>query len=98
MRLAEVPMYAVDAIVRRAPALQKTADNPKPAAHMNASQIDKLGLKAGSTVQVVAPQGVAHLDLVVDPHVPEGCVLVPAAYPETAMLGAHGPVIVRSSP
>ncbi|MDO8704938.1 MAG: NADH-quinone oxidoreductase subunit NuoG [Sulfuricaulis sp.] len=95
MRLAEVPIYAVDAIVRRAPALQKTADNPKPAAHMNAAQADKLGLVAGQAVQVVAPHGVAQLDLVIDARVPEGCVLVPAGYPETAMLGAHGPVTVR---
>ena len=95
MRLAEVPIYAVDAIVRRAPALQKTADNPKPAVHMNAAQADKLGLVAGQAVQVVAPHGVAQLDLVIDARVPEGCVLVPAGYPETAMLGAHGPVTVR---
>jgi NADH-quinone oxidoreductase subunit G len=34
-RLAEVPMYAVDAFTRRAPALQATADNPPPAARLN---------------------------------------------------------------
>ncbi len=97
MRLTEVPMYAVDAVVRRAPALQKTADNPPPAARMNAQQINKLGLKAGDAVQVVTPQGVARLDLVEDPRVPEDCVLVPAGYPETVMLDAYGPVTVRAA-
>lgn len=96
MRLTEVPMYVVDAVVRRAPALQKTADNPPPAARMSAVQASRLGLKAGDAVQVVTPQGVACLDLVADPRVPEGCVLVPAGYPETAMLGVYGPVTVRA--
>jgi NADH-quinone oxidoreductase subunit G len=95
MRLAEVPIYAVDPIVRRAPSLQKTGDNPPPAARMNAAQADKLGLTPGASVQLVTPQGVARLELVVDERVPGGCVLAPAGYPETVMLGAHGPVTVR---
>jgi NADH-quinone oxidoreductase subunit G len=97
VRLTEVPMYAVDAVVRRAPALQKTADNPPPAARMNAAQVSKLGLRAGDAVQVVGPQGTARLDVVVDARVPEGCVLVPAGCPETAMLDASGPVTVEAA-
>ncbi len=97
MRLAETPIYAVDPIVRRAAALQKTADNPPPAARMNAAQAEKLGFEPGNNVQLVTPQGVVRLELVVDARVPEGCVLVPAGYPETVMLGAHGPVTVRAA-
>jgi len=97
MRLAEVPIYAVDPIARRAPSLQKTVDNPPPAARMNALQADKLGLAPGANVQLVTPQGVVRLDLVVDYRVPDGCVLTPAGYPETVMLGAHGPVTVRAA-
>ena len=97
MRIAEVPIYAVDPIVRRAPALQKTADNPPPAARMNAAQADKLGLAAGINVQLVTPLGTALLELVLDERVPDGCVAAPAGYPETVMLGAHGPVTVRAA-
>ncbi|MHB8534487.1 MAG: NADH-quinone oxidoreductase subunit NuoG [Sulfuricaulis sp.] len=97
VRLAEVPIYTVDAIVRRAPALQQTADHPPPAARMNAAQAGKLGLKDGVAVQVTMAQGEARLDLVVDDRVPPGCVLVPTGYPETSMLGAHGPVTVRAA-
>jgi NADH-quinone oxidoreductase subunit G len=97
MRLAEVPIYALDPIVRRAPALQKTADNPPPAARMNAAQADKLGLAAGANVQLVTPQGAASLELVVDDRVPDGCVLAPSGYPETVTIGAHGPVTVRAA-
>src|SRR3989344_5245379 len=95
MGLAEVPMYAVDPIVRRAPALQKTADNPPPSARLNAAQAGKLGFQGGERVQVVMSQGVALLDLVLDERAREGGVLVPAGYPETAMLGAHGPATVK---
>jgi NADH-quinone oxidoreductase subunit G len=95
MRLAEMPMYAIDPIVRRAPALQKTADNPPPSARLNAVQAGKLGFQGGESVQVVMSQGVARLDLVLDERVPDGCVLVPAGYPETTMLGAHGPATLK---
>ena len=96
MRLAEVPIYAVDPIVRRAPALQKTADNPKPAVRINRAQAGKLGFKGGESVQVAMSQGTAQLDLVLDERVPDGCVLVPAGYPETAMLGAQGPATLKA--
>ncbi|MDP2706488.1 MAG: molybdopterin-dependent oxidoreductase, partial [Burkholderiales bacterium] len=97
MRIAEVPMYAVDAIVRRASSLQKTADNPPPAARLNTAQAGKLGLENGLTVQVVMAQGVARLELVLDERVPDGCVLVPAGHSETSMLGAHGPATVKGA-
>jgi NADH-quinone oxidoreductase subunit G len=97
MRLAEIPMYTVDPIVRRAPALQITADNPPPSARLNAAQAGKLGFQGGASVQVVMSQGVARLDLVLDERVPDGCVLVPAGYPETAMLGAHGPATLKGA-
>ncbi len=95
MRIAEVPMYAVDAIVRRAPSLQNTADNPPPSARLNATQASKLGFEHNQTVQVIMAQGVARLDLVLDERVPDGCVLVPAGYAETYMLGAHGPATLK---
>ena len=94
MRIAEVPIYAVDPLVRRAPALQACADNPKPAARVNASQAQRLGLNHGDAVVVRMLEGEARLELVIDSRVPEGCVLVPAGYPETAGLGAHGPATV----
>ncbi|HEY5682444.1 MAG TPA: NADH-quinone oxidoreductase subunit NuoG [Sulfuricaulis sp.] len=95
MRIAEVPMYAIDAIVRRAPSLQKTADNPPPSARLNAVQAGKLGFENGQTVLVAMAQGVASVELVLDERVPDGCVLVPAGYAETCMLGAHGPATLK---
>src|SRR5690606_11422429 len=47
LRIAEVPLYAVDPIVRRAPALQRTADNPGTTARVNAGEARRLGLEPG---------------------------------------------------
>jgi NADH-quinone oxidoreductase subunit G len=93
-RLAEIPMYRVDALVRRAPALQKTADNPGAVARMHPAQAARFNLNAGDNVRVVMQEGEARVALELDEGIPEGCVWVPAGYPETAGLGAHGPMTI----
>ena len=93
LRLSEVPIYAGDNLVRRAPPLQATPDSVKPSARMNAAQAAKLGLDAAPSVRV-AGAGEAVLDMAIDPRVPDGCVLIAAGYRETAMLGGDGPVRV----
>jgi len=98
IRLADVPMYAVDSIVRRATALQATHDNPRPAARVNQAEADRLGVFNGTPVTVRMVEGSANLPVVVDERVPDGCVLVSSGYPETATLGAFGPAtVVRAS-
>ena len=94
IRLADVPMYAVDSIVRRASALQATHDNPPPAARLNQAEADRLGVFNGTPVTVRMVEGSADLPVVVDPRVPDGCVLVSSGYAETATLGAFGPATV----
>jgi len=94
IRLADVPMYAVDSIVRRASALQATHDNPPPAARLNQAEADRLGVFNGTPVTVRMVEGSAELPVVIDPRVPDGCVLVSSGYAETATLGAFGPVTV----
>jgi len=92
VRISEVPIYAVDSIVRRAPALLKTRDNPKPAAHLNPAQANKLGFSDGAKVRVQIGNGQALLNLVVDKRVPDGCVWIPAGFSEVAGLSMVGPV------
>jgi NADH-quinone oxidoreductase subunit G len=94
-RIAEVPIYAVDALTRRAPALQATADNPGPAARMNAVQAATLGVDDGDQVLVRMAAGDAELELVVDARVPDGCVWIPSGFVETAGLGACGLATVQ---
>lgn len=90
-RVVEVPMYRVDALVRRSPALQKTEDNPGPVALVHPDQAASLNLQDGATVHVVMQDGEAQVVLHFDERVPEGCMWLPAGYAETAGLGAHGP-------
>ena len=90
IRIADVPPYASDMLVRRATPLQQTRDNPKSVAHMNAAQAAKLGLAGVSMVRVQLGGGEAELRLVVDPRVADGCVLVAAANAQTADLGGQG--------
>ena len=94
IRIAEAPMYVTDMILRRANALQQTLDNPKPGAHVSATQADKLGVGGGDHVVVRMTEGNATLPLVIDKRIPEGCVYVPVGYKETSTLGAHGPVSI----
>jgi NADH-quinone oxidoreductase subunit G len=93
-RILETPMYVGDPILRRAHALQATHDNPPPAARMNETEAGKAGLRDGEQVVVRMVEGAANLPLVIDPRVPDGCVLVPSGYRQTATLGASGPVTV----
>jgi NADH-quinone oxidoreductase subunit G len=93
-RILETPMYVSDPILRRARSLQATRDNPPPAARMNEVEAGKAGLQDGEQVVVRMVEGAAHLPLVIDSRVPDGCVLVPSGHPQTATLGASGPVTV----
>ncbi|MBI4985906.1 MAG: NADH-quinone oxidoreductase subunit G [Rhodocyclales bacterium] len=87
-RVADVPIYFADALVRRAPSLQKTQDAAAPAARMNAATLAKLGAAAGDSLRIRQGAGVAVLAAQVDAGVPDGCVRIAAAHATTAALGA----------
>jgi NADH-quinone oxidoreductase subunit G len=87
-RIAEVPIYAADAVVRRARALQMTHDAAAPVAWMNRALAGKLGLQDGDGVRVRQGRGEAVLAAGIDDKLPDNCMRVAAARPETAALGA----------
>ena len=87
-RVAEVPIYATDAIVRRSAPLQATHDALPPRAVMHSDEIKKLGLQPGEQVSVKVGQGSALLALAVDDTLPKGVVRVAAGHASTAGLGA----------
>ena len=70
------------------------SDNLAPAAYVNDAQAERLGLSDGASVIVRVADNAASLRLVVDVRVPDGCVLVPGGYSETAALGVYGAVSV----
>jgi len=87
-RIADVPIYFADPLVRRAPSLQRTADARAPRAWMNARLMQRLELVAGAPLRVRQGPGEAMLIAALDDRLPEDCVRVAAAHPSTAGLGA----------
>ena len=92
-RLADVPIYSSDSIVRRAAALQKTRDARAPRAMANAATLAAASLAAGDKARVVQGEASVLLDCAVDERLPDGVVRVSAAHASTATLGAmFGPI------
>ena len=91
-RLADVPVYSADALVRRSPSLQATADAKAPVASLPPALWAELGLAEGAQVKVGqdGPNGAASaiLPAVLDDSLPANVVRVPAAHALTASLGA----------
>src|SRR5581483_77947 len=85
-RIAEVPIYFADALVRRSAPLSKTRDAMPPTARMNRATLQRLGLHEGDLVRIVQG-GAATLKVVEDPAVPTDCVRVASSHPMTADLG-----------
>ncbi len=87
-RLADVPIYATDATVRRAHSLQLTADARGPVASLPAGLWQQLGLQDGAKVRVTQGEGATVLPAKLDATLAEHTVRVPAGHLSTAMLGA----------
>lgn len=87
-RLADVPIYSSDAIVRRASSLQLTADARPPRAALPAALWQQLGLAAGDSVRVTQGQASTVLPAVLDASLAANTVRVAAGHGATATLGA----------
>ncbi len=86
-RIADVPIYFADPLVRRASSLQQTRDAVLPSARMCAMTLAKLGLTAGMSVRVSQGEGEAVLIAEADESVPAECVRIAAAHTSTHVLG-----------
>ena len=87
-RIADVPIYATDALVRRAPSLQLTADARAPVVGVPSALWGQLGLRSGDRVRVTQGQGSAVLPAREDSSLAADCVRVAAGHADTAALGA----------
>lgn len=85
-RLASVPIYAVDALVRRAASLQKTADARPPVVRLNGGTMAAQGLADAARVRVRQGSGEAILPLVRDDRVAMDVAWIPAAHPSVENL------------
>ena len=101
-RLADVPIYSSDPIVRRAESLQKTRDARPARARANGATIARLGLVAGDPVRVRQSAGgvagEATLELERDDALADGVVRVAAGQPGTAgLVCAFGAISIEKA-
>ncbi len=95
-RVADVPIYFADPLVRRAPSLQLTKAARAPRARVHRTLLEQLGIPEGAQIRVRQGQGEAVVATVVDPDVPPGVVWLAAAHASTCALEAlSGPVTVE---
>ena len=95
-RVGETPMYQLDPIVRRSPALQATTDAAAPQAWLGSEWMTRLGVAEGDAVRLRQGAGEAVMSVRRDDRLAVGAVRVAAAHPLSAMLGARlGPISVE---
>ncbi|MEI2676661.1 MAG: NADH-quinone oxidoreductase subunit NuoG [Burkholderiaceae bacterium] len=87
-RIADVPIYETDALVRRARSLQLTADGRAPFAGLPAGLWAQLGLQEGSLVRVTQGSASAQLPARLDATLNARTVRVPSGTAQTRALGA----------
>jgi len=92
-RLADVPIYAADALVRRAESLQKTPLAQTAQIRINSQTAQKLGLHNAAQAKAKQRNGEFVLPLVLDDSIPDACAWIAAGLTATAQLGPlFGPI------
>jgi NADH-quinone oxidoreductase subunit G len=87
LRIADVPLYAVDAMVRRAAPLQATRDADVAQIRANAATLAAAGLAGASEATLRQGGHEVVLPLVSDERLPDNAVFLPAGLAESAGLG-----------
>ncbi len=87
-RVADVPIYYADAVVRRAVSLQHTRDAATPIVLMHGAELTRLGVATGEQVKVSQGAGSVNLMAAADDSLPMGAVRIAAGHAATAALGA----------
>jgi NADH-quinone oxidoreductase subunit G len=95
-RVADVPIYSTDMLVRRAAPLQLSADARPPVVGLPTALWKQLGLQPGAKVLLDQGQGAVVLPAREDATLADGSVRVAAGHASTAALGAmFGPITVE---
>ncbi|MEZ5574742.1 MAG: NADH-quinone oxidoreductase subunit NuoG [Candidatus Competibacteraceae bacterium] len=95
-RVAEVPIYAADSLVRRARSLQLSPLAQPVEVRLHPDMARDLGVAEREQVQVRQNGAAIDLPLVLDESVPKGCAWIPAGlYASVALGPAVGPVAIQ---
>jgi NADH-quinone oxidoreductase subunit G len=100
-RVGEIPLYAVDSLVRRAKALQSTQaiiEGNLVAARMHPSTAEQLKLKETEMVTVKQHEGRVRLPVVLDKRLPLGAVYIAGGISPTSGLSElYGPIEIHKA-
>ena len=95
--ITEIPMYRIDAMTRRAQALQKS-DESIDSIQINSLLAGSLHVSEGDTVVVEHEENAVSVPVMINDRVTDDCVLVQAAQLNHAELGAwHGYISLRKA-
>ncbi|MFZ1829691.1 MAG: NADH-quinone oxidoreductase subunit NuoG [Candidatus Competibacteraceae bacterium] len=96
LRVADVPIYASDSLVRRAPSLQASPLARPVEVRLHPAVASELGVAGRDQVQVRQNGCAVDLPLVLDESIPRGCAWIPAGLNASVALGpAVGPVAIQ---
>jgi NADH-quinone oxidoreductase subunit G len=87
-RIAELPIYSVDAVTRRSTALQQTQDAQVEFACINSAMAKKLKLEDEQAVTVTQGENSVEMTLTIDDRISDNCVYIPAGITAAASLGS----------
>ncbi len=97
-RIADVPIYATDALVRQASSLQLSADARAPQVGVSSATWAELGLSPGDLVRVSQGAASTVLHARLETHQAANSLRIAAGHPLTAGLGAmFGPIAVEKA-
>ena len=97
-RVADVPIYSTDMLVRRSPPLQQTADARPPVVSLPSALWAQLGLQPGARVLVAQGQGAVLMPAREDASLAPSAVRVAAGHAATLALGPmFGPITVEKA-
>ena len=96
LRVADVPIYATDPLVRRARSLQTSALMRPAEVRLHPDVAQELGVAGREQVQVRQNGVAVDLPLMLDESIPRGCAWIPAGLHGSIALGpAVGPVAIQ---
>nr|VFK50157.1 MAG: NADH dehydrogenase subunit G [Candidatus Kentron sp. TUN]VFK50843.1 MAG: NADH dehydrogenase subunit G [Candidatus Kentron sp. TUN]VFK51203.1 MAG: NADH dehydrogenase subunit G [Candidatus Kentron sp. TUN] len=96
-RIGDVPIYAVDPLVRRTASLQKTTNALKCTIRINNKLSDLLGIREGEFISAVQDGCKKTLPTIIDNRVPDQCVWLPAGVSGSIGLGSNfGSILLKA--
>ncbi len=88
-RLADIPMYSGDNIVRRASSLQLTQEAIQAGIYLSSNTANSLDVEAGQVYNIIQDERSISLPIGINERIAEGCIYIPGASAECTGINAN---------